>query len=202
VIVGYLLDLPAWVFLIDLQEILMAIIYRKNINPDTNTERKHDRLIEIAKKTMLSKSIRKEYIYFKRGNFGNQILPMQKRSSKIGKLWFVTTEPKTWFSHYIPDVIGWFLQDSVVFECKVSRSDFIADGKKKNKVGVFFYYFVPAGIIKPDELRTEGLFEVPDDFDEREIKLKEIRLIKPCVQLANYNNYQEEQNCLFYVLRH
>lgn len=195
----------------------MAII-RKERNIDFDKLRlisnKHPKLIEIAKRLMESYK-EKQYLYFQRpwdrfknkphyeeiyenNKYRNQI---EKRSSKIGKIWFITTEPKTWHSAYIPDVIGWYLEQSVVFECKVTRNDFLNDKKKKNKLGHFFYYIAPAGIINPNELRTEGLFEVPLDYMEREIKLKDIKLIKPCIRLEKYYNYFGEMNCLIYILR-
>lgn len=190
----------------------MAIIRKKEQIKINDFVNKHDILINIGKKLMNARHIKKPYIYFCRHNYSEKILKlypelkennkMKKSESTIGNTWFVTTEPKTWSSTYIPDVICWYLQQSIVFECKVSRSDFLADKKKKNRLGVFFYYITSPNIINPDELRTEGLFEVPEDFCNRKIKLSEIKLIKPCIQLVNYNNYQEEINCLFYILRH
>jgi len=85
---------------------------------------KHNKLIDIAERLMKAKHIEKKYI--------------NKYENYIGNIWFVTKEPKTILSIYIPDVIGWYFQQSIVFECKVSRNDFLADKKKKNKLGIFF----------------------------------------------------------------
>ena len=67
-----------------------------------------------------------------------------------------------------PDVIGWVGgAESILIECKVSRADFLADGKKRFRrysnqgVGDFRYIAIPPGIIKPDELPEKwGLLEV------------------------------------------
>jgi len=66
-----------------------------------------------------------------------------------------------------PDVIGWVGgAESILIECKVSRADFLADGKKwfrrypNQGMGDFRYIAAPPGIIKPDELPEKwGLFE-------------------------------------------
>lgn len=169
-----------------------------------NIIKKHDILVGIGERLMATKTIEKRYIYYYRPKFADKKSSMKKRETKIGNIRHIVTEPKTILSRYIPDVIGWYFEMSTVFECKVARPDFLNDKKKKNKVGVFFYYVAPKGIINPDELRTEGLFEIPDDFADRKIKLNEIRLVKPCVQLLNYDCslYQEENGYLFYILRH
>jgi hypothetical protein len=67
----------------------------------------------------------------------------------------------------VPDVIGWKGKcRSVVIECKVSRSDFLADAKKpfrtnpEEGLGSERFYLAPAGIIRPDELPKHwGLLE-------------------------------------------
>lgn len=61
-----------------------------------------------------------------------------------------------------PDVIGWRTaghQDgSVVLEIKVTRADFLADGRKEHRqdpergVGKWRYYLCPEGLIQPGEL--------------------------------------------------
>ena len=68
----------------------------------------------------------------------------------------------------IPDVIGWVNQRSIVVECKTSRSDFLSDLKKSHRnplcsfsLGVWRFYFAPAGIIPADKLPEGwGLYEL------------------------------------------
>jgi Holliday junction resolvase len=55
----------------------------------------------------------------------------------------------------IPDVIGFDSWQSVLIECKVSRSDFVKDKKKKHReqgMGTWRFYCCPAGLIKKEEL--------------------------------------------------
>jgi hypothetical protein len=55
-----------------------------------------------------------------------------------------------------PDAIGWVNGGvSTMIECKVSRSDFLADQKKprqNNGVGSYRYYMCVPGLIKPDDM--------------------------------------------------
>ena len=56
-----------------------------------------------------------------------------------------------------PDNIGWRDGLSVMVECKTSRSDFLADLKKRFRVkdkglGDWRFYLSPPGIIKPEDL--------------------------------------------------
>jgi hypothetical protein len=68
----------------------------------------------------------------------------------------------------IPDVIAWKGRcRSVLVECKVSRSDFLADRSKpwraapEGALGCERYYMAPAGLIAPSELPPGwGLLEV------------------------------------------
>lgn len=68
-----------------------------------------------------------------------------------------------------PDAIGWFLcgRRSCLVECKTSRADFLADGRKPFRLhsslgmGQFRYYMAPPGIIRVDEVPDKwGLVEV------------------------------------------
>jgi len=68
-----------------------------------------------------------------------------------------------------PDVFGFKNsgQETYLFEVKVSRSDFIADAKKYSRqnphkgIGLYRYYFAPAGLITVEELpQLWGLIEV------------------------------------------
>ena len=67
-----------------------------------------------------------------------------------------------------PDAIGWKRAcHSVVVECKISRSDFLADREKPFRrkaelgMGCERYYLSPGGLLNPDELpRGWGLLEL------------------------------------------
>lgn len=60
----------------------------------------------------------------------------------------------------IPDSIGWHggLNATVLIECKTSRSDFLADRKKRfrqephNGMGSFRYFMCPPGVIRAEDL--------------------------------------------------
>ena len=67
----------------------------------------------------------------------------------------------------IPDVIGWVNGWSILIECKVSRSDFLRDLKKRNNfrrynnLGNWRFYFAPPDIIASIELPEKwGLYEM------------------------------------------
>jgi hypothetical protein len=68
----------------------------------------------------------------------------------------------------MPDAIGWKRAcHSVLVECKVSRSDFLADRAKPFRqkaelgVGCERFYLVPRGLVRPDELPLGwGLLEL------------------------------------------
>lgn len=57
-----------------------------------------------------------------------------------------------------PDAIGWRTYTSFLIECKISRSDFLADKKKhfrmkpEKGMGDWRFYMCPPGIIKPEDL--------------------------------------------------
>lgn len=58
----------------------------------------------------------------------------------------------------IPDAIGWKYGQSHVVECKVSRSDWRANGDKpveraENGVGKLRYILCPSGLIQPEEIQ-------------------------------------------------
>jgi hypothetical protein len=67
----------------------------------------------------------------------------------------------------MPDAIGWKRAcHSVIVECKVTRSDFLADRAKPFRlkpdqgVGCERFYLVPAALVRPDELPVGwGLLE-------------------------------------------
>lgn len=70
----------------------------------------------------------------------------------------VITELGTWSTDEIPDALGFTNLHSVLVECKISRSDFLADAKKvfrrepNRGMGNFRFYLCPAGLIKAEEV--------------------------------------------------
>ena len=62
----------------------------------------------------------------------------------------------------VPDAIGWTANASILFECKVSRADFIRDRKKVFReyqsmgVGDFRFYLTEPGVIKSDAELSPG----------------------------------------------
>jgi hypothetical protein len=76
----------------------------------------------------------------------------------------------------IPDSIGFRSGFSIMVECKVSRSDFLSDKKKRIRinpylgVGKFRFYMCPTDLIKPDELpQGWGLVYVNEKMKCRQI---------------------------------
>jgi len=66
-----------------------------------------------------------------------------------------------------PDAIGWYCARTLLVECKVSRSDFLADRKKRFRakpelgLGSYRYFMAPKGLLRVDELPERwGLLEV------------------------------------------
>jgi hypothetical protein len=102
----------------------------------------------------------------------------------------------------IPDVIGWkgFCK-SVLVECKVSRSDFLADAAKpfrmkpEDALGSQRLYLAPAGIIRPEEL--------PKHWGLLECRGRELTLaVKPSRQdLRSQAGLMKEMNLLLASLR-
>lgn len=66
-----------------------------------------------------------------------------------------------------PDAIGWYCGQTLLVECKVSRSDFLADRKKPFRavpargLGIYRYFMAPRGLLSADEMPPQwGLLEV------------------------------------------
>lgn len=75
--------------------------------------------------------------------------------------------------------------ESIAYEIKVSRGDFLKDIKspaKQRGIRNFsdkFYYVAPKGLLKPDEIPTwAGLIEITDDFKNLEWTLHAPKLDK------------------------
>jgi hypothetical protein len=84
----------------------------------------------------------------------------------------------------IPDLLGFKGADSLLIECKVTRSDFLADKAKlfrarpEEGLGDLRYFAAPEGVIKPDDLpENSGLLQVTD----RQVR----RIVEATVQPAN-----------------
>ncbi len=66
-----------------------------------------------------------------------------------------------------PDAIGWRSGQTMLVECKASRSDFLADRKKPFRadpsrgLGMYRYFLAPKGLLRPEEMPDRwGLLEV------------------------------------------
>jgi hypothetical protein len=77
------------------------------------------------------------------------------------------TEITSASTYEIPDAIGWRGGKSLLIECKVSRSDFLADKYKPHRradakcMGDYRYYMAPKGMLSADEIPEGwGLLEV------------------------------------------
>jgi len=102
----------------------------------------------------------------------------------------------------IPDVIGWKAScQSVLIECKASRSDFLADANKafrlhpEDGLGSKRLYMAPAGLIAPAE--------VPKHWGLLECKGREVQLVvKPGkIDLRSHVGLMKEMNLLLASLR-
>ncbi|MGR6521634.1 hypothetical protein ACU5JM_08365 [Rhodococcus erythropolis] len=98
----------------------------------------------------------------------------------------------------LPDVIAFNARNSIVIECKVSRSDFLVDRKKLFRInqnagmGDDRYYCCPKGMIKPEELpQGWGLLWIYPSGQVR--KQRESRGFK--------KNIEAEHYLLFYYAR-
>lgn len=66
-----------------------------------------------------------------------------------------------------PDAIGWYSSQTLLIECKASRSDFLADRKKSFRMepargmGMYRYFMAPKGMLQAAEMPDRwGLLEV------------------------------------------
>lgn len=89
---------------------------------------------------------------------------------------FVLTELKCLATSEIPDAIGFRDGHSILVECKVSLSDFLADGKKYFRrnaemgVGSYRFFMAPQGIIPVQDLpQGWGLVEVSEKGKPRQV---------------------------------
>jgi hypothetical protein len=99
----------------------------------------------------------------------------------------------------LPDVIGFKMRHSDLIECKVSRSDFLADKRKSFRneqsgkgMGDYRYYCCPKGLISTEEL-PDGwglLYVYPSGL---------VRQVKDSRKFEK--NIQAEHHLLFYYAR-
>jgi hypothetical protein len=100
-----------------------------------------------------------------------------------------------------PDAIGWKRAcHSVVVECKVSRTDFLADREKPFRLkpdkgmGCERFYLTPAGLISPDELLEGwGLLELRG----REV----VQVVAGANKMRTAGGFRYEMNLLLASLR-
>jgi hypothetical protein len=101
----------------------------------------------------------------------------------------------------MPDAIGWKRAcHSVLIECKVTRSDFLADrgkpfrAKPGNGVGCERFYLVPDGLIRRDEL--------PEGWGLLELCSGRIEVTHPSAKnLRTATGFRYEMNLLLVSLR-
>jgi hypothetical protein len=101
----------------------------------------------------------------------------------------------------MPDAIGWKRAcHSVLVECKISRSDFLADREKpfrqKSQLGLGCerFYLVSAGLLRADEL--------PEGWGLLECHNREVRVIRPAGKnLRTAIGFRHEMNLLLASLR-
>lgn len=111
-----------------------------------------------------------------------------------------------------PDVVGWKNNVSAIVECKVSRSDFLADRKKPHRacpahgIGNYRYYLCPPKLIKPDDLPERwGLLYAGDDGIQQVVDAKihlldEVNLIAERMMLYSLCRRAERRGLLKYGL--
>jgi hypothetical protein len=101
----------------------------------------------------------------------------------------------------MPDAIGWKRAcHSVLVECKVSRSDFLADREKpfrrkpQNGVGCERFYLAPAGLLHKEEL--------PAGWGLLECRRREVEVVIPAAKnLRSATGFRYEMNLLLASLR-
>jgi hypothetical protein len=101
----------------------------------------------------------------------------------------------------MPDAIGWKRAcHSVLVECKVTRSDFLADRakpfrlKSQDGVGCERFYLVPSGLIRCDEL--------PKGWGLLELRTGKVEVVHPSAKdLRSATGFRYEMNLLLASIR-
>lgn len=103
-------------------------------------------------------------------------------------------------AYQIPDVVAWTAYGKcIMIECKTSRSDYRADGKKRLVmhpgfgVGETRYYCVPDGLISPEECR-EG-------YGLLYVKNKRIKCVKDSSVFKDHSHRDEFSILVSYIRR-
>lgn len=107
-----------------------------------------------------------------------------------------------------PDVIGWTSMNSVVIECKASRSDFLADKKKlfrsfpERGMGDYRIYFCPPNIIKVEDLPEGWALVYWDGKKEKVIHgIKGYRLSSWAARVPFRGHKESEMDMMLSALR-
>jgi hypothetical protein len=133
-----------------------------------------------------------------------------KRAAKwlTPKYGVVLTEYHCWTTE-IPDVLGFRNRESILIECKVSRSDFFHDQKKAGRnngarhFGNKRYYLVPDGMVAPNEIPSGWglLYAKKNSFkkviaapwhSEAEIKVEEYNILYSLARRATIRGYLQD----------
>jgi len=99
----------------------------------------------------------------------------------------------------VPDAIGWKSYASYLIECKVTRSDFLADQKKFHRrypeygMGNHRYYMTPPGLLSSDEL--------PEDWGLLEVDGRCVHVVKEPIALGSATIARQERSLLVKLLR-
>ncbi len=120
--------------------------------------------LELAEKEMPSKKV---YTHHELCLLAAEWLFKKGSKGSWHRCQYVAVEVNT-VSSIICDVLGWGGTNGVQIECKVSRSDFLADRRKPHRqnpsidMGAYRYYCCPQGIIKPKDIPAHWglLYEV------------------------------------------
>jgi len=97
-----------------------------------------------------------------------------------------------------PDAIGFKSGNTILIECKTSRSDFLSDAHKffrrysSNGMGDYRYYLTPRNLI--------SLNELPDNWGLLEFGSKRINVVKEAT-IQKEKNYRSEQSLLVSCIR-
>lgn len=122
--------------------------------------------------------LRHEFPRIKGGMTHGQLVRLAERWLRRLNCRIVLSEQTADFKE-VPDVIGWRMDcRSTVVECKVSRSDFAADRRKRARqkpelaMGCQRFYLTPAGLLRPDE--------TPPGWGLLEATRSGIQVLAPC----------------------
>lgn len=134
----------------------------------------------------------------------SELIETGARFLKHQGYWMWLAEPSTTCVEK-PDLIAWKLDHSILLECKVSRADFLKDGKKSFRkdgtgMGNFRIYVAPKGLIKTNELPDGwGLLEVIDEntvmFSKRPTRIEGINIEAERLLMYSWA-FRKEKNCL------